>query len=124
MDKRLLVLLLLLIRKRWSMFLDIGFFGDKLWLKVINYFISVHYIKGGKNMKQNYEEVPNIITGKDLDYLSDMFQWNYGALKSTKAAINEVSDQDLLAVFNKASDLFKNNMERVLDVLNNGGQYE
>ena len=24
-----------------------------------------------------YNEVPNIITGKDLDYLSDMFNWNY-----------------------------------------------
>ena len=24
-----------------------------------------------------YTEVPNILTGKDLDYLSDMFNWNY-----------------------------------------------
>ena len=38
----------------------------------------------------NYEKVPNIITGKDLDYLSDMFNWNYGALKSNLNAINEV----------------------------------
>ena len=30
---------------------------------------------------QQYNEVPNIITGKDLDYLSDMFEWNYGTLK-------------------------------------------
>ena len=29
-----------------------------------------------------YQEVPYIITGKDLDYLSDMFSWNYGAYKS------------------------------------------
>ena len=29
----------------------------------------------------NYQEVPNIITGKDLDYLSDMFEWNTLALK-------------------------------------------
>ncbi len=33
-------------------------------------------------MNGQYAEVPNnILTGKDLDYLSDMFQWNYGALK-------------------------------------------
>ena len=26
---------------------------------------------------QNYNVVPNIISGKDLDYLSDMFNWTY-----------------------------------------------
>ena len=26
---------------------------------------------------KNYKEVPFIITGKDLDYLKDMFKWNY-----------------------------------------------
>ena len=26
----------------------------------------------------NYNQVPSIITGKDLDYLSDIFEWNYG----------------------------------------------
>lgn len=30
-----------------------------------------------------YENVPNIISGKDLDYLSDMFSWNYGVYKSS-----------------------------------------
>ena len=35
---------------------------------------------------KTYNEVPNIITGKDLDYLSDMFQWNYGALKKMEVA--------------------------------------
>ena len=28
-----------------------------------------------------YNEVPKIITGKDLDYLSDMFNWNYEGKK-------------------------------------------
>ena len=28
-----------------------------------------------------YENVPNIISGKDLDYLSDMFNWNFNAFK-------------------------------------------
>ena len=35
----------------------------------------------------NYEVVPNdILTGKDLDYLSDIFEWNYIALKKTNYA--------------------------------------
>ena len=42
---------------------------------------------------QQYNEVPNIITGKDLDYLSDMFEWNYGTLKKVNAGITCVKDE-------------------------------
>ena len=39
----------------------------------------------------NFEEVPNdILTGKDLDYLSDIFNWNYIALKKTNTALGIV----------------------------------
>ena len=31
-------------------------------------------------MNIEYENVTNIISGKDLDYLSDMFSWSYNAL--------------------------------------------
>ena len=41
-----------------------------------------------------YNEVPNIITGKDLDYLSDMFNWNYEALKKTNMGIDNVGDEE------------------------------
>ena len=43
----------------------------------------------------NYNSVPNIITGKDLDYLSDMFNWNYGAYKSNYNAIEQVKDEEI-----------------------------
>ena len=45
-------------------------------------------------MQETYNEVPNIISSKDLDYLSDMFNWNYGAYKSSLNASNEVTDQE------------------------------
>ena len=41
------------------------------------------------------EQVPNIISGKDLDYLSDMFNWNYGALKNTNSSINNVQNEEI-----------------------------
>ena len=44
---------------------------------------------------ENYNIVPNIITGKDLDYLSDMFNWNYGAFKSNLNALNEINDSEI-----------------------------
>ena len=75
-------------------------------------------------MENNYNEVPNIITGKDLDYLSDMFNWNYEALKKTNTAINYVNDEEIKEVLNKGYNLFKNNLNVVLSILNMGGQNE
>lgn len=73
---------------------------------------------------QTYNEVPNIITGKDLDYLSDMFQWNYGALKKMNVAVNQVQDEELRTVLEKGYSLFKNNLNVVLSILNEGGANE
>lgn len=73
---------------------------------------------------QTYNEVPNIITGKDLDYLSDMFQWNYGALKKMNVAVEQVQDEQLKTVLEKGYNLFKNNLNVVLSILNEGGSNE
>ena len=67
----------------------------------------------------NYVNVPNIITGKDLDYLNDMFNWNYGAYKSTVNAIEKVNDEEIRNALTKASETFYSNMNVVLNVLNN-----
>ena len=44
-------------------------------------------------MNIEYNEVPNIISGKDLDYLSDMFQWNYCAYKKAYNNMEYINDQ-------------------------------
>lgn len=73
-------------------------------------------------MQQQYFEVPsNILTGKDLDYLSDMFQWNYGAVKKMNDAISNVDDQEISDILQKAVVLFDNNLNTVLDILVNPG---
>ena len=68
----------------------------------------------------NYTNVPNIISGKDLDYLSDMFNWNYGAYKSTINAVDEIMDEEIKSMLTKASDVFYRNMNNVIDILNSG----
>ena len=68
----------------------------------------------------NYEKVPNIITGKDLDYLSDMFNWNYGAYKNAYNAIEQVNDNEIKEILDRASNMFYNNMNVVLNILNSG----
>ncbi len=68
------------------------------------------------------QEVPvNTITGKDLDYLSDMFQWNYCAFKKSCNDIEYLNTQEIIEIFSEASDLFENNMTDVLDIINNPG---
>lgn len=71
-----------------------------------------------------YNEVPNIITGKDLDYLSDMFEWNYQALKKMNVAKNKVEDEQIKTTIEKGYNLFKNNLKNILAILNEGGTNE
>ena len=44
------------------------------------YYLILPILLNGNNLN---EVVPDILTGKDVDYLTDMFNWNYGALKKT-----------------------------------------
>ena len=68
--------------------------------------------------------VPNMISCKDLDYLSDMFNWNYGAYKSSSNAINSVNDSEIKDTLNKASNVFQGNISKILNILNEGGNNE
>ena len=70
----------------------------------------------------NYEKVPNIITGKDLDYLSDMFEWNLLALKKTNDSIPKVNDEDIKNILKKACGMFDTNLKVILGIL--GGTNE
>lgn len=68
--------------------------------------------------------VPNMISCKDLDYLSDMFNWNYGAYKSSSNAINSVSDSEIKDMLSKVSNVFQGNISKILNILNEGGNNE
>lgn len=71
-------------------------------------------------MNETYEVVPNVISCKDLDYLTDMFNWNYGAYKSNYNAKSEVTDAELVEMLEKSSDIFYNNMTKILNIINGG----
>lgn len=75
-------------------------------------------------MNETYAVVPNIISGKDLDYLSDMFNWNYGVYKTSLNASNSVQDEELKSVLDKATNVFHGTMTEILNILNNGGNNE
>ena len=75
-------------------------------------------------MQQKYDVVPNIISGKDLDYLSDMFNWNYGAYKSNINALNNIQDTEIKQAVQKCTNVFFENMNVVLTILSEGGNNE
>lgn len=62
-----------------------------------------------------YNEVPNMISGKDLDYLSDMFEWNYNAYKNI--CNSKVEDEEIKIILEESKELFKNNMNQILEIL-------
>ena len=76
-------------------------------------------------MNEQYMEVPtNILTGKDMDYLSDMFEWNYEALKKTNEGVNNVNDEEILSLLERGKNLFDSNLNTVLENLNEiGGNF-
>lgn len=65
----------------------------------------------------NYEEVPSIITGKDLDYLSDIYNWNFNACKVVNNIVENIQDQDIKELFNEVSNLHSSNSKIILDIL-------
>ena len=74
-------------------------------------------------MQQQYQEVPNVISGKDLDYLSDMFNWMYESYKKTMNQIPTVQDEVLKNNLQKCATFFDTSLQNVLTILE-GGQNE
>ena len=75
-------------------------------------------------MNEIYNAVPKIISTKDLDYLSDMFNWNYGAYKSSINALNTVEDEDIKNILEKSNTAFYNIMQEILNTLKEGNNNE
>ena len=77
-----------------------------------------------RKIMQIYDEVPSIISCKDLDYLCDMFNWNYGAYKTTYNSVSCVEDPELKDMLKSAVEVFQNNINKILNILSNGGSNE
>lgn len=75
-------------------------------------------------MDLNYEKVPDMISGKDLDYLTDTFNWNYNAFKESIDYASATEKEDVVMLLDKATNLFNNNMEELLAILERGGVNE
>ena len=68
-------------------------------------------------MQQNYEIAPAMITGKDLDYLIDIYNWNFSACKLANHFANEVTDEEIKTLFKKVATTHKEHAKTVLNIL-------
>lgn len=68
-------------------------------------------------METEYKKVPDIITGKDLSYLTDIFNWNYYGYKMIEEALNNVEDKNINSLLKECSNEFYNSLNTILDIL-------
>lgn len=73
-------------------------------------------------MNKEYDEVPTIISGKDLDYLTDMFNWNYDALKFANFSYVNATDEELKDLFLDIKNVHLNNLNIITDLLDEKGR--
>lgn len=57
------------------------------------------------------------ISGKDLDYLVDMFNWNYSAYKNVTSAYLSVSDSNARELMERAKGVFYNSLLDIVNIL-------
>ncbi len=74
--------------------------------------------------EKEYKTAPEIFTGKDLDYLKDMFGWNHIAYKFCEDALSNVEEKCVNKVLSDCSKLFYNNLTTILSIIKDGEKNE
>lgn len=75
-------------------------------------------------MKSDKSKAPDILTGKDLEYLKDIFGWNYTLYKLGENVIDSINDNEIVKLFKECNNFFYDNMNIVLDILAKGEENE
>lgn len=58
-----------------------------------------------------------ITSSKDLNYLTDTFNWNYMAYKNTTNSINQINDNEIKNHFKKSIDKFYEVMNEIIKIM-------
>lgn len=73
---------------------------------------------------KEYKKTPEILTGKDLDYLKDIFGWSYNIYKIGNENIQYIEDKEISKFYLECNNLFYENMNTILNILENGDNNE
>lgn len=66
---------------------------------------------------EKYTEAPSMITSKDLDYLADMFNWNYNAYKLSKDFACNIEDEEARKLLESISNIYMNHIKNIKSIL-------
>lgn len=61
--------------------------------------------------------VPTMISGKDLDYIKDMLNWNFIAAKKAKHYLEHIQDEDVKTQIQKVYEMHKGHYNTLLSTL-------
>ena len=75
-------------------------------------------------MNKEYKKAPDILTGKDLDYLKDIFGWSYNIYKIEEDALQYIEDKEISKLIEDCNKFFYGNMNIILNILENGDNNE
>lgn len=62
-------------------------------------------------------EVPNIISTKDLDYIKDMLKWNFVLVKKANFFMEVITDEDAKKLIEKVIKVHKSQYEKIMNIL-------
>lgn len=62
-------------------------------------------------------QVPKMISTKDLAYLSDMADWNFVSNKQCTHFANEVEDEEIKQLLFETALMHKENFEKIMELL-------
>lgn len=68
--------------------------------------------------------VPDMISTKDLSYISDIFNWNFTACKKANSFSNEATMEDIKNKLKEVSDTHLNICRKLIDMLIENNPYE
>lgn len=61
--------------------------------------------------------VPQIISTKDLSYLTDMFEWNYNAFKLVDSFISKVKDEKIKELLERVKNMHEDHLLFIVSIL-------
>ncbi len=66
--------------------------------------------------------VPQMISTKDLSYISDMFEWMITASKKANHFVNEVQDPEIKELLKEVAMMHAKHCQKLVSILQGGNQ--
>lgn len=70
------------------------------------------------------KKIPNMISSKDLAYISDMFNWNITAAKKIECYLKTCKDEEVIKEFTKLEKMHMKNCQSLTKLLESSDDNE